>query len=132
MQHNIFIFFVLALTLALGACSSGEQDLSTLENRLAILEASVSELRDTQAADRTMVTEELAKIRTNLSLALDVLAKQEAELDQPLGGKAKELAKDSMERLLKMSRDILDQLEDKLSKLPEPGSEESVKDKTEI
>lgn len=125
------IVTVLLTLCLLAACSAGTGD-PGLEKRVGALEKRVEALQQSQAADTALVKKELAEIRANLSLVLETLAADKDASGEHLEGKAKQLAKESMEKLLKLSRDILDRLEEKLKDLPEQPAEPKTGEKTEI
>jgi len=145
--HTLFLGLLLGALLAAAGCSQGPSD---TDKRLGALEAEVKSLRDEAAAREKAMREEMAMVRTNLASIRDLLeldkggavppvkseaakpesvkpgdeAKADAEsdaLDRELDVKAKSFVKESLDRLLVITRKLLDKMERELDKQQEPA-----------
>lgn len=127
---------LLLIALVLGACSSG----SPSDERLAALEAEVAELKAQARAGEKRFMEELAQIRTNLEAirGLVEVEQRRAEamdapsaegesgdaLDKDIDTKAKSFVSENLDRLLAITKKLLDKMEQELDeRMKEPAPE---------
>ena len=142
-RQNVIIAVVaglLALLLVLPGCSMPqdmENRISTLEAKSAALEAEVAALKEDARAREKALREELAMVRTNLGsihslLEMDKESAKAApqqpedgktgdELNNELDVKAKTFVKENLDRLLSITRKLLDKMERELDKQEEPA-----------
>jgi len=133
---------LLILLSALPGCSPAPPE---TDARLAALEAEVKTLKDEARAREKAVREELAMIRTNLG-SIQALLEVEREravaavppaegnatgddLDAELDTKAKSFVKENLDRLMSITRKLLDKMERELDKQDKPAQPEAEGDK---
>ena len=125
---------LLALLLVLPGCSSAPSD---TEKRIAALEAEVAALKEDARTREKAFREELAMIRTNLGSIHSLLevdkesakaapgttedGKTGDDLNDELDVKAKTFVKENLDRLLAITRKLLDKMERELDKQEEPA-----------
>lgn len=140
MKRNTIIIGLLGLLLAgtlLTGCSSESQETS---QRLTALEAEVKALRAEAGAREKALREELAMIRVNLDGIQSMLEVEKgraeakaapeaapqgdgAELDKQIDTKAKTFVKENLDRLLAITKKLLDKMERELDRQDEKQSE---------
>jgi len=136
--HAILAGLLLAALLAAAGCSQAPPD---ADKRLSALEAEVKSLRDEAGAREKALREEMAKVSTNLASIRAILELDKGrsaavpeqsgdaarpddsaasdELDRELDAKAKGFVKESLDRLLVITRKLLDKMERELDKQEE-------------
>lgn len=144
MKHTVFIILALLL-LSVGGCASGSQVDS---DRLAALEAEVAALRARVVAQESAFKEELGQIRKNLegihelveldkarsgaeeSPRSEAEAKKDA-LDDDLDIKAKSFVNENLDRLLDITKKLLDKMESEIDEQMKKNETEAPADKGE-
>ncbi|QGY39742.1 hypothetical protein GM415_06285 [Pseudodesulfovibrio cashew] len=129
MKKHIIATVVLVCALAAGLLLAGcpsEPSPEAREKRLAAMEAELAALKDEAKARDVEIKKELGLLRENLDSIRDILSveQQRSELmDQnrtmgqsldELNDKAKTLARESMDRLMELTKELLDKLEKKM------------------
>lgn len=134
MKH-VFISLVCMLTIALAGCSSQAPD-----ERLAALEAEVKALKEEATARDKSLREELARIRLNLEGIHSILEVEQGraalkkagpkveapegeepgasgeQLDEKIDEKAKNFVNENLDRLLGLTKKLIDMMETELDK----------------
>ena len=136
MRNNTIAFAVSCLVLAaclLAGCSSEAPGTS---ERLDALESEVKALKDEAGAREKALREELAQIRVNLDGIQSMLEVEkgraeapeksevtpdgeEGDLDSQIDTKAKTFVKENLDRLLAITKKLLDKMEQELDKATE-------------
>ena len=136
------LMVTLTVTLLLGGCSSDSN-----EKRLTALEAEVAALKAQNMKQAAAFKKELGQIRKNLDGIHDILAldkvrpktqdsassmqKEKDQLDDELDVKAKNFVSENLDRLLGITKKLLDQMENEIDEHMKKNASEAPKAKDE-